>query len=195
MRVLVGMNDAGWHVLADRAWPGTTRANLDVLLVGPGGVFVIDVKNWREVRIHDGRLWHGQQPQDDVVDKLLRQTAAVEAVLIEEGLAPTEVVPLLAFAGRRNLTARLGRVVVCGERDLPRDLTRRGLRLTADQVARLVARTRSGLSSAGTTHAGAAPPYRAGRRPSPTRSSRCCPRRRSSPRCARRPAPSRSRPG
>ena len=46
VRVLVGM-DAAWHVLADRRWPGTHRANIDVLLVGPGGVFVIDVKTWR----------------------------------------------------------------------------------------------------------------------------------------------------
>ena len=51
VRVLVGM-DAAWHVLADRRWPGTRRANIDVLLVGPGGVFVIDVKTWRaEVRV------------------------------------------------------------------------------------------------------------------------------------------------
>src|ERR1700759_731454 len=46
VRVLVGM-DAAWHVLADRRWPGTRRANIDVILAGPGGVFVIDVKNWR----------------------------------------------------------------------------------------------------------------------------------------------------
>lgn len=51
MRVLVGM-DATWHVLADRRWPGTRRANIDVILAGPGGVFVIDVKTWRaEVRV------------------------------------------------------------------------------------------------------------------------------------------------
>ena len=37
-RVLVGIADEGWQVLADRRWPGTTRANIDVLLVGPGGV-------------------------------------------------------------------------------------------------------------------------------------------------------------
>ena len=54
MRVLVGM-DATWHVLADRRWPGTRRANIDVILVGPAGVFVIDVKTWRaEVRVERG---------------------------------------------------------------------------------------------------------------------------------------------
>lgn len=114
VRVLVDMHDAGWHVLPDRAWPGSARANIDVLLVGPGGVFVIDVKNWREPRLDAGRLWRDDDPQDDVVEKLLAQTAAVEDLLVEEGLPPTEVVPLLAFTGRRNLAAQIGRVVVCG---------------------------------------------------------------------------------
>jgi superfamily I DNA/RNA helicase len=70
--------------------------------------------------------------------KLLAQTSAIEAILAEEGLAPTEIVPLLTFVGRRNMAAQLGRVVVSGERDLPRDLTRRGLRLDGPQVERLV---------------------------------------------------------
>ncbi|MFF7352804.1 nuclease-related domain-containing protein [Streptomyces filipinensis] len=37
---------ARWR-LGDRRWPGTRAANVDMLLVGPGGVFVLDVKNWR----------------------------------------------------------------------------------------------------------------------------------------------------
>ncbi|WP_255951957.1 NERD domain-containing protein [Streptomyces odontomachi] len=37
----------GWRLLVDRRWPGTRAANVDMLFVGPGGVFVIDVKNWR----------------------------------------------------------------------------------------------------------------------------------------------------
>jgi hypothetical protein len=139
VQVLVDMDDTGWHVLADRAWPGSARANIDVLLVGPGGVFVIDVKNWHRPRVADGRLWHGAEPQDESIDKLLAQTSAIEALLVDEGLPPTEVVPLLAFAGRSGPAARIGRVVLCGERDLPRDLTRRGARLTPAQVQQLVA--------------------------------------------------------
>src|SRR5690349_1028092 len=74
VRVLVGMDDAGWHVLPDRKWPGTRRANIDVLVAGPGGVFVVDVKTWREVRIENERLWRGDAPADDAVEKLLDQT-------------------------------------------------------------------------------------------------------------------------
>ncbi len=138
-RVLVDMIDTGWHVLADRAWPGTRRANIDLIVVGPGGVFVIDVKNWRDVRVEAGRLWRGDEPQDGTIDKLLDQSAAVENVLVELGLPPAEVVPMLALAHRRNAGAALGRVTVCGERNLPRDLLRRGIRLGPSQVTAIVA--------------------------------------------------------
>ena len=139
MRVLVGM-DAAWHVLADRRWPGTRRANIDVILVGPAGVFVIDVKTWRaEVRVERGRLWRGDADAQDEVTKLLDQTTAVEEVLAGAGLAPTEVVPLLVLAGRRNVRAHLDRVVLLGEKDLVRELVRWGVRLPPELIDRLIA--------------------------------------------------------
>jgi UvrD-like helicase C-terminal domain/AAA domain/Nuclease-related domain len=138
VRVLVGM-DAAWHVLADRRWPGTRRANIDVLLVGPGGVFVIDVKTWRaEVRVERGRLWRDDADASAHVRKLLDQTSAVEGVLAGVGLAPTEVVPLLVLAGRRNVRAHLDRVVLLGEKDLIRELVRWGVRLPPDRVEQLI---------------------------------------------------------
>jgi hypothetical protein len=138
VRVLVGMDDAGWHVLADRRWPGTRRANIDVLVVGPGGVFVVDVKNWRDVNVEHDRLWHGDADAEDDLRKLIDQTTAVEQVLVEAGLPPTEVVPLLVLAGRRNARAQLDRVLLLGEKDLTLDLVRRGVRLSPDLVGQLV---------------------------------------------------------
>jgi len=44
---LLMLTERGWRLLVDRRWPGTRSANVDMLLVGPGGVFVVDVKNWR----------------------------------------------------------------------------------------------------------------------------------------------------
>jgi hypothetical protein len=138
IRVLVGM-DAAWHVLADRRWPGTRRANIDVILVGPGGVFVIDVKTWRAgARVEHGRLWRGDADAQDDVTKLLDQASAVEDVLAGAGLAPTEVVPLLVLAGRRNVRAHLDRVVLLGEKDLIRELVRWGVRLPPELVERLI---------------------------------------------------------
>ncbi|CAI7977197.1 nuclease-related domain-containing DEAD/DEAH box helicase [Parafrankia sp. BMG5.11] len=137
-RALVSMYDAGWHLLPDRQWPGTRRANIDVIVVGPGGVFVLDVKNWREFAIENGRLRRGDADADDDLRKLLDQTVAVEDVLADAGLPPTEVVPLLVMAGRSNLREQVDRVTVLGAHDLTRDLARRGARLAPDLVERLL---------------------------------------------------------
>jgi hypothetical protein len=153
VRVLVDMVDTGWTVLPDRRWPGTRAANIDVLLAGPGGVFVVDVKNWRDVQVCDGRLWRGQEAADDAMGTLLVQADAVRAVLVEQGLAPAEVIPLLVLARQRNKRARLGDVHVLGELDLSLDLLRRGTRLSAAQVEQVVA----ALESACPPAAGAQP--------------------------------------
>jgi Nuclease-related domain/AAA domain/UvrD-like helicase C-terminal domain len=138
-RLLAGMDEAGWHLLLDRRWPGTTLANIDVLAIGPGGVFVIDAKNWRHPRIEGGHLWNGQALADEATDKLHAQTAAIEALLSDEGLAPGEVVPLMVFVGARRVSSELGRVRILGSLELAPTLARYGLRLSAEQVARLVA--------------------------------------------------------
>ncbi|WP_432546168.1 nuclease-related domain-containing protein [Kineococcus sp. SYSU DK004] len=44
--VLDGLVPHGWRVLHDVHWPGRQRANIDHLAVGPGGVVVVDSKNW-----------------------------------------------------------------------------------------------------------------------------------------------------
>ena len=63
----------------------------------------------------------------------------MEEVLAGAGLAPTEVVPLLVLAGRRNVRAHLDRVVLLGEKDLVRELVRWGVRLPPDLIDRLIA--------------------------------------------------------
>jgi Nuclease-related domain/AAA domain/UvrD-like helicase C-terminal domain len=176
VRVLVGMDDAGWHVLPDRRWPGTRRANIDVLLVGPGGVFVVDVKNWRDVTVQHDRLWRGDADADDDLRKLLDQTAAVEQVLVDAGLPPTEVVPLLVLAGRRNTRAHLDRVTITGEKDLTLDLLRRGVRLAPDMVERLLDCLDRGCPPMPRTVTSAAPPARSARRGVPRQENPAPPR-------------------
>jgi hypothetical protein len=102
-------------------------------------VFVIDVKTWRDVRIEHGRLWHGDAPADESLDRLRDQTTAIQEILLDVGLPPSEVVPLLVLAGRRRTRATLAEVQILGEYDLGMDLLRRGVRLAADQVEQVVA--------------------------------------------------------
>jgi hypothetical protein len=60
-RLLAALERHGWAVLHDLVVPGSP-ANLDHLVIGPGGVFVIDSKQYRGRLKLDpsGRLWHGR---------------------------------------------------------------------------------------------------------------------------------------
>jgi Nuclease-related domain len=62
-RLLAPLERQGWAVLHDLAVPGS-RANLDHLVIGPGGVFVIDSKQYggRLQLDASGKLWHGRYP-------------------------------------------------------------------------------------------------------------------------------------
>lgn len=139
VQVLGDLLATGWEVLPDRRWPGTRRANLDVLLVGPGGVFVIDVKRWRDVRIVDGALWHGDAIATESIEALADQAEAVREALAGIGLAAAEVVPLLVLDGADVGSVRIGTGYVLGERQLAGFLLRRAARLTPEQVATLSA--------------------------------------------------------
>ncbi|GAB3598839.1 hypothetical protein GCM10027586_01060 [Kineococcus gypseus] len=133
------MSSYGWTLLADRRWPGTRAANVDLLHVGPGGVLVVDVKNWREVHVEDGRLHRGQEDAHEDVEKVLRIAELAEQSVAEVGLAPLEVVPLLVLAGRSMGPMALGRVTLLGEKQLVPWVHRRGERLSTEKLPDVLA--------------------------------------------------------
>ncbi|HET7486662.1 MAG TPA: nuclease-related domain-containing protein [Acidimicrobiales bacterium] len=67
-QVLDPLRYIGWEVLHDRRLPGA--ANLDHLLIGPGGVWVVDSKSYRGriVVLRDGRLWYAGRRLGPVLD-------------------------------------------------------------------------------------------------------------------------------
>lgn len=132
--LLSAMQPWGWHLLADRRWPGTRGANIDLIHVGPGGVLVIDVKAWKEPRVEHDMLWNGDADASDDVEALIRVTALVEESVQQLGLAPLEVTPVLVLAGRTGPELALGRVQLLGERRLVAWANRRGARLSEQQV-------------------------------------------------------------
>ena len=72
----------GWFLLHDVHWPGRPLANLDHVLVGPGGVVVVDAKNWSgNVEVRDGVLRQNGYTRNPAVDGALGQAAAVAALL------------------------------------------------------------------------------------------------------------------
>lgn len=72
----------GWLTLHDVRWPGRPKANLDHVLVGPGGVLIVDAKNWSgDVRLRDGILRQNGYSREREVSGVLQQCAALAAYL------------------------------------------------------------------------------------------------------------------
>jgi hypothetical protein len=85
----------GFVVFHDLAVPGNTRANVDHLVIGPTGVFVIDSKQWTG-SVHqgaDGLAWHNHYPLDRTLE-----TVRWEAQVIGR-LLGTRIHPLLCVHG------------------------------------------------------------------------------------------------
>jgi hypothetical protein len=72
----------GWFLLHDVHWPGRPLANLDHVLVGPGGIVVVDAKNWSgAVEVRAGVLRQNGYSRNPAVDGSLGQAAAVAALV------------------------------------------------------------------------------------------------------------------
>jgi hypothetical protein len=84
----------GWTIFHDLAIPGS-RANVDHLVIGPPGVFLIDSKHYRGrlTLTPDGTLWHGRYTLTHVL-----ATARWEADVISQVLGAT-VTPMLCVHG------------------------------------------------------------------------------------------------
>jgi hypothetical protein len=93
-RLLAGLERQGWVVLHDLAVPGS-RANIDHLVVGPGGVFVIDSKQYRGRLQLDpsGRLWHGRYPLARTLEAVSFEADRAARVLTDPDVV---VVPVVA---------------------------------------------------------------------------------------------------
>ncbi len=140
-RMLAPLAAVGWHLLPDRGWPGSRSAQVDLVLVGPGGVFIVDTKAWREVSIEHDRILRGEADVTDDVMALADLAYTAEADLVDVGLAPGEVRPVVVLAGRSGVDERVGTVHVVGERDVLRHVSSYGQRLTPAQIDVVLART------------------------------------------------------
>lgn len=139
-RTLAPLSGLGYFLLADRCWPGTRRAQVDLIVLGPGGVFIVDTKAWAEVAIDSGRIYRGDADVTDELLGLADLADVTQADLAEVGLAPGEVRPVIALAGRSGVDVTVNGVRVVGERDLLRCIAGHGNRLTPGQVDIVLAR-------------------------------------------------------
>jgi hypothetical protein len=107
-RLLGQLGRQGRAVLHDLAIP-SSQANLDHLVIGPGGVFMVDSKQYRgRVRFDSsGRLWHGRYPLAPALRAVSFEADQAAQVLAD----PQVVVPIMAVHGAQ---VPWGKVVVDG---------------------------------------------------------------------------------
>lgn len=134
--LLKPLAERGYTILADRKWPNSRTAQVDFVLVGPSGIYIVDAKSWADVTIESGRIFQGQDDVTERLDDIASLGTLTEETLADIGIAPGEVHVVAVFTNREGLKARIGRVDIVG-RDAALDhLIGRGDRLEADTVAR-----------------------------------------------------------
>jgi hypothetical protein len=141
-RLLSQLERQGWAVLHDLTVPGS-RANIDHLVIGPGGVFVIDSKQYRGRLQLDGsgQLWHGRYPLAPALRTVSFEADQAARALPDPGVA---VVPIIAVHGAQ---VPWGKVVTQGvpvvsARRLPSMLRQLPAILGPERVAWLADRAR-----------------------------------------------------
>ncbi|HSX66177.1 nuclease-related domain-containing protein [Nocardioides sp.] len=113
-----------WFVLNDRRWPGRSRANIDHVVVGPSGVYVIDAKNWSgRLAVKDGVLRQNGYSRMNAVDGALESAKAVAALF--DWMSPGYFLPVLCFVGEAKVDATINGVAICSLEGLPRLLQSR----------------------------------------------------------------------
>ncbi|WP_131743133.1 UvrD-helicase domain-containing protein [Actinomadura roseirufa] len=139
LAALAGLTAVGWHLLVDRrlAEPAPPP-DAAVILVGPGGVFVVAVRHWADApSVQDGRLTAGGRWRDGEEAGLLATTLAADDQVGAFGMSPVALRPLMVFAGHRLDTA-FGRIRLLGHPDVIHMLVAEPRRLTPP-MARAVA--------------------------------------------------------
>ena len=96
-RLLAPLERRGWAVLHDLAIPGSV-ANIDHLVIGPGGVAVIDSKQYRgQLRVdRDGMVWHGRHLLVSAPRRTLWEADQADETL---GIADLHVAAIVAVHG------------------------------------------------------------------------------------------------
>jgi hypothetical protein len=141
-RLLGPLERQGWAVLHDLAIPGT-QANIDHLVIGPGGVVVIDTKQYRG-RLWldpDGLLWHGRHLLVATLRKLRWAADQADKVL---GVADVQILAIMAVHSTNIPWGRLAAdgVIVAPARRMPDLLQALPAILGPERVAWLADRAR-----------------------------------------------------
>lgn len=133
-QTLIELEPLGWHVLADRGWPGSWAAIVDLVLVGPGGVVVVETRHPRDVRVEAETVAPADAHVADDLARLADLVFRIQTMLADIGLAPGEVSGVVSVAGTVLPPTRLFGLLLLGEADVVRRIAGRPRRLDERQV-------------------------------------------------------------
>lgn len=163
---LGGLGD-DWVVLHDVHWPGRRFANIDHIAVGPGGIFVIDAKNWSgTITVRGEVLRQNGYNREGAVAGCADSAIAVGELVTDQ---MTNVKPVLCFAGSATIEGAARDVVLCTTATLAALLVASPAVLTADKVQDIAARLRLGTRVADSSRRSPIARSGSSRRPAPAR--------------------------
>ena len=133
---LAGLPAEEWTVFHDLRWPGRKFANVDHIVVGPPGVYVIDSKNWSgSIGVSNNVLRQNGRARETAVH------GAAEAAMAVSGLArsvsPLQVHPVICFVRDEPVAGWARDVLLCSTSNVIQMLTSRDVVLSAE-VRRMV---------------------------------------------------------
>ena len=148
----VALRRHGYHCLHDCRWPGT-RKEIDHVVIGPTGVWVVDDKRLTGTITVDGAgdLWSGRIPLAVELANAREQAVAVDGAL---GLFGTRAILSVAGVAVPGGAVTRDRLVVASALDATSNAIMRGrVHLASHEIERLAAVARSALAP----HRAAAP--------------------------------------
>lgn len=131
--ILDQLHSSGWAVFHDVRLPGRQRIHAHHVLVGPPGVFLVEVKNWSgRIEIRDDSFWCRGRRQDRVIGQVSEASMVVAGLI--SGPAATTVRGALCFTREEPIVGWCYDVMVCSSTNLREMLTSRPPMLSSDEV-------------------------------------------------------------
>ena len=147
-QILAPLAAEGWYQLHDRLI--RAGGNVDHILIGPGGVVVIDAKAWKSATVKDGKLFTGTWNKQEAVDKLRLQSENVRHAAGPGSL----VLSILAMVNQPDMPpTSVDDVTVVGIDQLADLIRNRGYRYSVADAEEILRKVTIEIP-----HASAAPP-------------------------------------
>jgi hypothetical protein len=140
-RFLAPLEREGFFVLHDRLIPGARSANIDHVVIGPPGIFVVETKSLTgKLSIRGGEVYVAGRRRTGMLDEVKREALAVQVVLADEIEAQGYRVTPVICVHRADLPwfrSDVGGIRIVSGRELVKRLRKAERRLAPDEVQRL----------------------------------------------------------